>query len=477
MKTLLAIGIGTGNPEHLTLQAVHALQRVDVVFSFDKGEEKAELSRLRLELCERFIAPRPHRRVEIPDTPRDAAIDSYGARVEAWHERRLAACEDSLARELREGECGAILVWGDPSLYDSTLRLLQSLQERGRVAFEYEVIAGISSLQALAAAHKLTLNRIGGAVQVTTGRRLAAALPNEADDIVVMLDGQCAFNQVPAAEFDIYWGAYLGMDRELCISGPLEACKHEIERARAAARAEHGWIMDCYLLRRRVEPGLPGASEGGIVRAFPETVAHPMHDESDEAAYQRKVQKIRDSYEERKASATGEKGLIAVFTGTGKGKSTAAFGMALRALQHGMKLGVVQYVKGAIATAETDAFARFGEQVEWHRMGEGFHWITQDADLDRRAAERAWELTLAFLARPDVGMLVLDELVVALRLRQLDEARVLEALKNKREDQHVILTGRGASKELIELADLVTEMKMIKHHYRAGIRAQAGIEF
>jgi cob(I)alamin adenosyltransferase len=202
-----------------------------------------------------------------------------------------------------------------------------------------------------------------------------------------------------------------------------------------------------------------------------------MQDESDEAAYQRKVEKIRESYEERKAQATGEKGLIAVFTGTGKGKSTAAFGMALRALQHGMKLGVVQYVKGAIATAETDAFARFGEQVEWHRMGEGFHWITQDAELDRNAAERAWQQTLAFLARPDVGMLVLDELVVALRLRQLDEARVLDALKNKREDQHVILTGRGASKDLIEIADLVTEMKMIKHHYRAGIRAQAGIEF
>jgi cob(I)alamin adenosyltransferase len=202
-----------------------------------------------------------------------------------------------------------------------------------------------------------------------------------------------------------------------------------------------------------------------------------MHDESDPEAYQRKVEKIRESYEERKARATGEKGLIAVFTGTGKGKSTAAFGMALRALQHGMKLGVVQYVKGAIATAETDAFARFGGQVEWHRMGEGFSWITQDAELDRRAAERAWEASVALMARPDVGMLVLDELIVALRLRQLDEARVLEALKNKRAEQHVVLTGRGASKELIEVADLVTEMKMIKHHYRAGIRAQAGIEF
>ncbi len=198
---------------------------------------------------------------------------------------------------------------------------------------------------------------------------------------------------------------------------------------------------------------------------------------SDPDAYKQQVQRIKESYEQRKAAASGEKGLIAVFTGTGKGKSTAAFGMALRAVQHGMKVGVVQYVKGAIATAETDAFARFGQQVEWHRMGEGFSWLTQDAEVDRQAAARAWELTLALLARPDVGMLVLDELVVSLRLRQLDEAVVLEALRSKRADQHVVLTGRGASKELIELADLVTEMKMIKHHYRAGIRAQAGIEF
>jgi len=197
----------------------------------------------------------------------------------------------------------------------------------------------------------------------------------------------------------------------------------------------------------------------------------------DPEAYQRQVQKIRDSYEERKAAATGEKGLIAVFTGTGKGKSTAAFGMALRAVQHGMKVGVVQYVKGAIATAETDAFARFDGQVEWHRMGEGFHWITQDAELDKRAAEKAWQVSLELMARPDMGLLVLDELIVSLRLRQLDEAVVLEGLKQKRPDQHVVLTGRGASKELIEIADLVTEMKMVKHHYRAGIRAQAGIEF
>lgn len=198
---------------------------------------------------------------------------------------------------------------------------------------------------------------------------------------------------------------------------------------------------------------------------------------NDPEAYQQKVQKIRESYEQRKAAATGEKGLVMVFTGNGKGKSTAAFGMAMRAVQHGLKLAVVQYVKGAMHTAEPDAFARFGTEVEWHRMGEGFHWITQDAELDRKAAARAWELTTALLARPDLGMIVLDEIIVAMRLKQLEEATVLEALANKREDLHVVLTGRGATDALIERADLVTEMKMVKHHYRAGIGAQRGIEF
>lgn len=197
----------------------------------------------------------------------------------------------------------------------------------------------------------------------------------------------------------------------------------------------------------------------------------------DPTNYQRKVEKIRESYEQRKAAATREKGLVIVYTGTGKGKSTAAFGMLLRALQHGMQAAVVQYVKGAIATAETDAFARFGSQLEWHRMGEGFHWITQDAELDRRAAERAWERTTELLARPELKMIVLDEIIVALRLKQLEPERVYAALEQKREDLHVVLTGRGATDELIARADLVTEMKMIKHPYKSGIRAQAGIEF
>jgi precorrin-6A synthase len=254
MRTLLAIGIGTGNPEHLTLQAVRALGSVDVVFSFDKGQEKAALQQARRDICERHIAPRPYRWVEISDAPRDARIASYETRVDAWHEQRLVAVEESIASELGDDQTGAILVWGDPSLYDSTLRLLERLRARAAVAFEYAVIAGISSPQLLAARHKLTLNRIGGAVQVTTGRRLARSVPTEADDVVVMLDGECAFNQVPADDYDIYWAAYLGTEHELSIAGRLSECKGEIERVRAAARAEHGWIMDIYLLRRRGGP-------------------------------------------------------------------------------------------------------------------------------------------------------------------------------------------------------------------------------
>jgi cob(I)alamin adenosyltransferase len=205
------------------------------------------------------------------------------------------------------------------------------------------------------------------------------------------------------------------------------------------------------------------------------THEHEQPDQPD--AYRARAERIKQSYEERKASATLEKGLVAVFTGNGKGKSTAAFGMLLRALQHGMRAAVVQYVKGAIDTAETHAFAHWGEQLAWHRTGEGFSWLTQDPERDREAAERAFALTLSLMAQPELGMLVLDEIVVSIRRKQLDEARVLEALAHKRDDLHVVLTGRGASDALLEQADLVTEMKMVKHHYRAGVKPQAGIEF
>ncbi len=193
--------------------------------------------------------------------------------------------------------------------------------------------------------------------------------------------------------------------------------------------------------------------------------------------YKTKAGRVKESYEKRKEAADREKGLIMVFTGTGKGKSTAAFGMALRAVHHGLRVGVVQFIKGAMATGEAEAFKAFGDEVEWHRMGEGFHWITQDKELDKRAARQAWEKALELMARPDIGMVILDEINVAVRLEQSPLDEVLDALGRKREMLHVVLTGRGAKDALIGMADLVTEMKMVKHPYRSGIKAQKGVEF
>ncbi len=252
MRRLLLIGIGVGNPEQLTLQAIEALNRVDVFFVMDKGPAKADLNALRKRICERYIERRVYRVVELPDQPRDPAIESYEARVAAWHEQRVQRYQESLERELGSDQCGGILVWGDPSLYDSTLRLIEELVRRG-FALEYQVIPGISSVQALAASHRIALNRIGGAVHVTTGRRLAAAVNEGHDDIVVMLDGECSWKVVDPDGFEIYWGAYLGMPHERLLRGALRDVSDEIERVRAALRAEHGWIMDTYLLRR-IEP-------------------------------------------------------------------------------------------------------------------------------------------------------------------------------------------------------------------------------
>ena len=248
MRRIFAIGIGTGSPEQLTEQAIGALQQVEVVFMLDKGSERADLTRVRREICERYIQ-RDYRWVELQDGARDPSA-TYLEGVERWHEQRTRAYEQAFAEELTENGCGAILVWGDPSLYDSTLRILASIASRAQVAFEYEVIAGISSPQVLAARHKISLHRVGGAVLITTGRRLLEGFPTGVDDVVVMLDGECAFQKLSEPELEIYWGAYLGTEHEILRSGPLERVKDEILRVRSAARAEHGWIMDIYLLRR-----------------------------------------------------------------------------------------------------------------------------------------------------------------------------------------------------------------------------------
>jgi len=250
MRRVLIIGIGAGHPEHLTVQAIGALNQADVFFLLDKGAVKEDLVRLRRDVCERYVRERTLRFVSVRDPVRDPTIEPYAARVVAWHEARAALYERMIADEIGEDGCGAFLVWGDPSLYDSTLRIIDDVVRRDNVAFSYEVIPGISSVQVLAARHKLALNRIGGAVHITTGRKLAAGEAASEQDVVVMLDGECAFKQVEDDDVEIYWGAYLGTEREILRAGKLREVGLEIERVRAEARREHGWIMDTYLLRR-----------------------------------------------------------------------------------------------------------------------------------------------------------------------------------------------------------------------------------
>jgi cob(I)alamin adenosyltransferase len=177
------------------------------------------------------------------------------------------------------------------------------------------------------------------------------------------------------------------------------------------------------------------------------------------------------------ASKQIEKGVLLVHTGPGKGKSTAAFGLVLRALGHGWRVGVVQFIKGAWQTGERDALQRFGDKVSWHTMGEGFTWETQDKERDIAAARRAWDKTKELMADPSIRLLILDELNIALRYDYLPLDEVLETLRDRRPDLHVVVTGRNAKPELIALADGVTEMGAVKHHFAAGIKAQEGIEF
>src|SRR5215471_18736114 len=196
MRKVFIIGIGAGNPDYITVQAINALNEVDVVFVMDKGREKEDLVRLRKEICERYIKGKSYRTVEAADPPRDRTPSSYEPAVRAWHEQRAGIYERLIEEELGEGECGAFLVWGDPSLYDSTLRIIDQILAKGTIAFEYEVIPGISAVQALAARHRIVLNRIGRSMQITTGRKIAEGLPNNIDDVIVMLDADCSFKSM-----------------------------------------------------------------------------------------------------------------------------------------------------------------------------------------------------------------------------------------------------------------------------------------
>ena len=203
----------------------------------------------------------------------------------------------------------------------------------------------------------------------------------------------------------------------------------------------------------------------------------PDISEEDAARHRAKMEKRKAVQDAEVAEKTVEKGLLIVHTGAGKGKSTAAFGLALRVLGHGGRVGVVQFIKGAWHSAERDALATFGPRVEWHSMGEGFTWETQDLARDIASARKAWEKACELMADESIGLVILDELNIALRYDYLPLEEVLAPLASRRAGLHVVITGRNAKPALIEAADLVTEMGLVKHHFKAGVKAQKGIEF
>jgi precorrin-6A synthase len=250
----LVIGIGSGNPDQLTQEAIAALNRVDVFLVADKGAAKHDLVRLREELCRDVIAHDRYRFVEVPDPDRgpdrDRDTSEYRVGVAAWHDARAQRHADVIASEVNEGATIGFLVWGDPAFYDSTIRIAESISNLG-VDLEITVFPGISSLQLLAARHKIILNRVGHPIHVTTGRRLLEEYSPDLGDVLVMLDGDLACRGLVERFGDlvIYWGAQLGLPDEALVSGRLPEVIDEIRVTRDAVRAARGWVMDTYLLR------------------------------------------------------------------------------------------------------------------------------------------------------------------------------------------------------------------------------------
>lgn len=275
MRHIRVIGVGAGDPGLLTVEAVEALRSVDVFLVLDKGETTAELIAARKAICDRFLGADGYRFMRIADPPRDRTthepfstsgplagqatsaevgrkeFNDYAGAVEAWRDARSIAVEHALRTEVSDHGTAGILVWGDPALYDGTITMLDTIVARGQVPLTYDVLPGISSVQLLAARHRITLTRTAGAVQITTGRRVAAGLHDGDTDLVVMLDAHLACERFRGAGADLYWGAYLGTPDEALIAGPLDEILDHVTEKRARLRAEKGWIMDTYLVRRK----------------------------------------------------------------------------------------------------------------------------------------------------------------------------------------------------------------------------------
>ncbi|MDO4631652.1 MAG: precorrin-6A synthase (deacetylating) [Corynebacterium sp.] len=241
MRRIMVIGIGAGSPDHLTLGAIKALQQADVVIAIDKGEEKHDLLGLRKEILAAHNSTVPLRTVL--DPPRNRKPDDYYAEVQRWHQARAEAVEQAIVDATDADGTAAILVWGDPALYDSTLRIL----ERFSTPIAITVIPGITAIQALTAAHHIVLNRIGEEIVITTGRKLMDGARHR--NCIVMLDGGTAWLTASTPHTYMWWGAYLGTDKEIIRSGPAQEIGSEVAKLKTHLRQQHGWIMDIYMLR------------------------------------------------------------------------------------------------------------------------------------------------------------------------------------------------------------------------------------
>jgi len=245
--TLSLIGIGCGDPGQLTLRAVHAINSADIILIPRKGEDKSELAELRRAICAEVLTNPATQLIEFDLPVRDSAREDYRAGVDDWHDAVAAAWSREIAAHLGRGQRVALLIWGDPSLYDSSLRIARRLDPAPSI----EVIPGITAIQALCAAHAIPLNEIGEPFLVTTGRRLReGGWPEGANTVVVMLDGGAAFQSLDPNGLHIWWGAYLGMPQQTILAGPLGEVRAHVASLRAEARARHGWIMDSYILKR-----------------------------------------------------------------------------------------------------------------------------------------------------------------------------------------------------------------------------------
>lgn len=253
-RELVLIGVGAGDPNWVTLEAVDAIRQVDVLFVVLKQNELDDLVEARRVIIDRH-RDTPLRAVELRDPPRPwRTAEDYPAAVALWRAQRLELWSAAVAEQLADGQRGGFLIWGDPSLYESTLAIVRELADastrQGRPV-ALRVIPGISCVLALAARFGIPLNRQGRAVQIAPARLLADGMPAEVDDIVVMLDGKQTYASIDASGLDIYWGAYLGTADEILISGPLDQVRDQISAVRAEAAGRKGWVFDTYLLRRR----------------------------------------------------------------------------------------------------------------------------------------------------------------------------------------------------------------------------------